>query len=89
MKIKFMSSNKTYVIERVGIFTPKPIDVKELSAGEIGFIITGIKTLQETKVGDTICEAVNPIDTPCQDLSQVSQLFSAVYFPWIVQNIKN
>ena len=59
-----MSSNKTYVIERVGIFTPKPIDVKELSAGEIGFIITGIKTLQETKVGDTICEAVNPIDTP-------------------------
>ena len=50
MKIKFMSSNKTYVIERVGIFTPKPIDVKELSAGEIGFIITGIKTLQETKL---------------------------------------
>ena len=64
MKIKLMSSNKTYVIERVGIFTPKPIDVKELSAGEIGFIITGIKTLQETKVGDTICEAANPIDTP-------------------------
>ncbi len=64
MKIKFMSSNKTYVIERVGIFTPKPTDVKELSAGEIGFIITGIKTLQETKVGDTICEAANPIDTP-------------------------
>tara|TARA_A100001011_G_scaffold372771_1_gene431527 strand:- start:650 stop:2458 length:1809 start_codon:yes stop_codon:yes gene_type:complete len=64
MKIKFMSSDKTYVIEKVGIFTPKPIDVNELSAGEIGFIITGIKTLQETKVGDTICEASKPLEKP-------------------------
>ena len=59
-----MSSDKTYVIEKVGIFTPKPIDVNELSAGEIGFIITGIKTLQETKVGDTICEASKPLEKP-------------------------
>ena len=45
-------------------FTPKPNDVDELKAGEIGFIITGIKSLSETKVGDTICDNANPITDP-------------------------
>ncbi len=61
MKIKMMSNNKEYQIERVGVFTPKPKDVKELNAGEIGFIITGIKSLSETKVGDTICDSEKPL----------------------------
>ena len=49
-----MSSNEEYIIEKVGIFTPNGKDVDHLDAGEIGFIITGIKNLSETKVGDTI-----------------------------------
>ena len=61
MKIKMMSSNRDYTVEKVGVFTPKPIDIKELNSGEIGFIITGIKNLSETKVGDTICDTLNPI----------------------------
>jgi len=61
MKIKMISNNKEYLVEKVGIFTPKPKDVSELSAGEIGYIITGIKSLSETKVGDTICEANKPL----------------------------
>ncbi len=61
MKIKMMSSGKDYIIEKVGVFTPKAKDVNELNAGEIGFITTGIKELSETKVGDTICESINPI----------------------------
>ena len=61
IKIKMMSNNQEYQIERVGVFTPKPKDVKELNAGEIGFIITGIKSLSETKVGDTICDAQKPL----------------------------
>ena len=61
MKIKMMSSNREYTVEKVGVFTPKPIDVEELNSGEIGFIITGIKNLSETKVGDTICDSLNPI----------------------------
>ena len=61
MKIKMMSSNKEYTVEKVGVFTPKPIDIDELNSGEIGFIITGIKNLSETKVGDTICDSLNPI----------------------------
>jgi GTP-binding protein LepA len=56
-----MSTNQEYIIEKVGVFTPKATDVNELNAGEIGFITTGIKVLSETKVGDTICEASKPL----------------------------
>jgi len=61
MKIKMMSTNQEYIIEKVGVFTPKPKDIDELNAGEIGFITTGIKIISETKVGDTICEANKPL----------------------------
>jgi len=64
MKIKLMSNDQEYVIEKVGVFTPKPTDIDLLSSGQIGFIITGIKSLSETKVGDTICDATDPIDAP-------------------------
>ena len=62
MKIKMMSNNKEYFIEKVGVFTPKPEDVGYLNAGEIGFITTGIKELSDTKVGDTICDASDPLN---------------------------
>ncbi|MDB4160222.1 translation elongation factor 4 [Candidatus Pelagibacter sp.] len=61
MKIKMMSTKQEYIIEKVGVFTPKATDVNELNAGEIGFITTGIKILSETKVGDTICDATKPL----------------------------
>jgi len=64
MKIKMMSNNTEHMIEKVGVFTPKPEDVEKISSGEIGFIITGIKNLSDTKVGDTICDTSNPIDKP-------------------------
>jgi GTP-binding protein LepA len=57
MKIKMMSNNAEYIVEKVGTFTPKPKDINQLQPGEIGFIITGIKNLSDTKVGDTICDA--------------------------------
>tara|TARA_X000000950_G_scaffold13194_1_gene14225 strand:- start:8279 stop:10084 length:1806 start_codon:yes stop_codon:yes gene_type:complete len=61
MKIKMMSTDQEYVVEKVGVFTPKAKDIDELKSGEIGFIITGIKNLSDTKVGDTICEALSPL----------------------------
>jgi len=64
MEIKMMSNNSKHIIEKVGVFTPKPKDVEEISSGEIGFIITGIRSLSDTKVGDTICDPSNPIDKP-------------------------
>ena len=64
MKIKLMSNDQEYMIEKVGVFTPKPTNIDQLSSGQIGFIITGIKSLSETKVGDTICDAQDPIENP-------------------------
>ena len=64
MKIKLMSTNQDYEIENVGVFTPKPKNIEELNPGEIGFIITGIKSLSETKVGDTICDSKDPLTKP-------------------------
>ena len=64
MKIKLMSNDQEYVIEKVGVFTPKPTNIDQLSSGQIGFIITGIKSLSETKVGDTICDALDPLEVP-------------------------
>jgi len=64
MKIKMMSNNTEHTVEKVGVFTPKPKDMEKISSGEIGFIITGIKNLSDTKVGDTLCDCSNPIDKP-------------------------
>jgi len=64
MKVRMMSNNTEHNIEKVGVFTPKPQDVDKISSGEIGFIITGIKNLSDTKVGDTICDVSNSIDKP-------------------------
>jgi len=64
MQVKMMSNNNKYIVEKVGVFTPKPKNVDKISSGEIGFIITGIKNLSDTKVGDTICDPSDPIDRP-------------------------
>lgn len=56
MKIRFMGTQATREIERVGIFTPKHIVVDELGPGEMGFITAAIKEISDTKVGDTITE---------------------------------
>ncbi len=59
-QIIMMSNNSKHDVERVGIFTPKPLDIDEIGPGEIGFIVTGIKDLSDTKVGDTITTSINP-----------------------------
>mgnify|MGYP001311509846 CR=1 FL=1 len=60
MDISMMSTKTKHTIERVGIFNPKTSDRKSLGPGEIGFIVTGIKELSETKIGDTITGYLNP-----------------------------
>ena len=60
MKIRMMAHGRTYEVERVGIFTPKMKDVGQLTAGELGFITAGIKTVGDTKVGDTITDDKRP-----------------------------
>ncbi len=59
-KIRFMATGADHVVERVGVFTPKPLPVDELNPGEIGFITSGIKTVADCKIGDTITEERRP-----------------------------
>ncbi len=59
MKIRFMNTGSVKDVERVGIFTPKHVMVDELRPGEMGFITAAIKTISDTKVGDTLTDERN------------------------------
>lgn len=56
MKIYFIHTQTTYQVERIGVFTPHPVEVDELSVGEVGFLITGMKNIRDCRIGDTITE---------------------------------
>ena len=74
-KIRFMAAGATHTIDRVGIFSPKPTEVDTLGPGEIGFINSGIKSVSDCKVGDTITEEKNPQLNLCLVLNHLNQLF--------------
>ncbi len=61
-KIRFMATGATYTIDRVGIFSPKATEVDNLGPGEIGFINSGIKSVSDCKVGDTITDDKRPTE---------------------------
>lgn len=56
-KIRFMATGAEYTVDKIGYFSPKMVDTTVLGTGEIGFIITGMKTIHDCKVGDTIVDA--------------------------------
>tara|TARA_B100000945_G_scaffold13994_1_gene10626 strand:- start:4632 stop:6431 length:1800 start_codon:yes stop_codon:yes gene_type:complete len=58
-KIKFFSNNNVHVVEKLGVFTPKRFEKSKLSAGEVGFICSGVRTIKGAPVGDTILEPNN------------------------------
>jgi GTP-binding protein LepA len=60
MRIRMMAAAASYDLDKVGVFTPKAKDVAELGPGEVGFIIAGIKTIADCKVGDTITDDRKP-----------------------------
>ena len=66
MKIRMMGTGATHVVERVGVFSPKPTPVDELGPGEIGFINAGVKTVSDARVGDTITEEHRPCEAPLE-----------------------
>ncbi|QAR34239.1 elongation factor 4 [Geovibrio thiophilus] len=59
-KIKFMSTNQQYLLDKVGVFTPKPLTVNDLSVGEVGFFTAAIKDITDVNIGDTVTLASNP-----------------------------
>ena len=80
VKIKFVSTGKVFEVDKVGVFAPNPVEIKELSPGEVGFVIAGIKEVGETKIGDTITDAVHPTDDPLPGFKTVKPMvFSGLY----------
>jgi GTP-binding protein LepA len=60
MKIRLWSNGKAFDVETLGVLTPKPVEVDELRAGEVGFMIANIKTVTDSKIGDTITDDARP-----------------------------
>jgi len=79
-KIKMMASGAVYPVEHLGVFAPKSTNLASLSAGQVGFIIAGIKELQAAKVGDTVTTVARPSETPLPGFKEVKpQVFAGLY----------
>ncbi|MCZ6797484.1 MAG: translation elongation factor 4 [Gammaproteobacteria bacterium] len=80
-KIRMMSSGREYTVEKVGIFTPKRKATEQLQAGDVGFIISGIKDIESAKVGDTITLSQDPADAALAGFKEVQPRVFAGMFP--------
>ena len=78
--IRLMSHGGTYRVEEVGVFHLKRDPLEELSAGQVGYIIAGIKTVSDTRIGDTITLEANPAPAPLSGFKEVKPVvFSSLY----------
>ena len=79
-KIKLMATGSSHLCEQVGVFTPKALQRDVLRAGEVGYVISGIKELQAAKVGDTLTIADRPATEPLPGFKEIkSQVFAGLY----------
>jgi GTP-binding protein LepA len=80
MKIRFMSNDSTYEVEAVGVFKLALIEAAELSAGSVGYIIAGVKTVSDVRVGDTVTGADRPCEKSLPGFREVKPVvFSSIY----------
>ena len=80
-KILLMATESVNLVEQIGIFTPRSVSLPELSAGQVGFIIAGIKELTAAKVGDTVTLASRPAPAPLPGFKEVQPQVFAGLFP--------
>jgi GTP-binding protein LepA len=80
-KIRVMSTGRSHQIDRLGRFTPKPIALESLSAGEVGFVIAGVKEIDGAPVGDTITSEADPAAAPLPGFKQIQPRVFAGVFP--------
>jgi GTP-binding protein LepA len=81
MKVKLMASGGAYPVEQLGVFTPKPVPVEALEAGEVGFVIAGIKKVSDTKIGDTLTDERKPAPEPLPGFKEVKPMVFAGLYP--------
>ncbi|HEY9187357.1 MAG TPA: translation elongation factor 4 [Bacteroidota bacterium] len=82
-KVLFFSNGKEFEAEEVGILKMNRVRTKTLSAGEVGYLIAGIKDVHDTKVGDTVMDAKNPYDTPLPGYKEVKPMVYSGLYPSI------
>lgn len=79
-KIRLMTTGANHLVEQVGVFTPKSQTRPELSAGQVGFVVAGIKELKHARVGDTVTNAAKPAEEALPGFKEAkSQVFAGLY----------
>ena len=80
MKIRLWSNGKTFDVENLGVLTPKPVEIDELVAGEVGFMVANLKNVADTKIGDTITEEARPAIEPLPGFEDIKPMvFAGLY----------
>ncbi|MBM6613891.1 elongation factor 4 [Desemzia sp. RIT804] len=79
--MKLMSNGKAFEVSEVGVFSPKPIKRDYLMVGDVGYVTANIKTVQDTRVGDTITLADNPAETPLEGYRKLTPMVFCGMYP--------
>jgi GTP-binding protein LepA len=80
MKVRLWWNGKTLEVETLGVLTPKPVEIEELVAGEVGFMIANNKTVSDTKIGDTITDDARPAIEPLPGFEDIKPMvFAGLY----------
>ena len=79
-RIRLMSNGKAFEIDSMGVLMPKPVEIGQLSAGEVGFFAATIKNVSDTKIGDTVTDDAEPATTPLPGFEDIKPMvFSGLY----------
>ena len=81
MRVRLMAQGQECEIEQVGVFSPKPVDTNELGVGEVGFVIAGIKRVQDARIGDTLTEAARSTAVPFPGFRELKPMVFAGLYP--------
>ncbi len=80
MKIRLMSNGRAFDVDSMGVLTPKPVAISELTAGEVGFFVATIKNVADTKIGDTVTEDGRPCAAPLAGFEELKPMvFAGIY----------
>jgi len=88
-KVKLMATGNVFEVFQVGIFSPKMQAAEELSSGEVGYVIAGIKSVTDTKIGDTITDASNPVSEPYPGYKDIKPMVFCGLYPTIPHQYEN
>jgi GTP-binding protein LepA len=81
MKVRLMATGGSYEVEQLGVFTPKPLPVDSLGAGEVGFVVAGIKKVSDVAIGDTLTDERKPAAEPLPGFKEIKPMVFAGLYP--------